>query len=227
VGDYEIQPHTSLALTKEAEGLLKFEQVEALSNFLKEVQWTPEVELQTILDIIMNAESDSIKLKAIKMLQDRRTDVLKNSGLMVKATKTQRDAEGNSTVFSAEVLASAFPQKKRSKQNARKQNTTNIPNTSDSADSPEEENTVVSTQSTATLHKPPTGSNVRNATGDDADTIGPECGGNLVPSSEDTEGTDTTGESVVGESEDILRPDECILDTESPVRESSGSSPEL
>jgi hypothetical protein len=136
---------------EELKGLLSFESATSLAQFFEGIGWTPIMELQTIMDIIQTTPSEHIKLRAIKMLQERRADILKNSGLIVKATRTQKDGKGGQTVFSTDALATSFgrPSIPRS--------ISDEPNEAEKSVRQGPETTVSTNTSEAAINKPPTG----------------------------------------------------------------------
>jgi len=93
---------------QDIEDILTFETVKKLAEFYRVVGWTPAMELQILINIIRTTDNDITKLRALKDLQNRRGEILRNSGLMVKATRIQKDADGGQTMFSANVVAAAL-----------------------------------------------------------------------------------------------------------------------
>ena len=193
-----------IPISDNARELLKFSDIDVMEQFLKNIGWTPVKELQLLMNIIESTDNDNVRLRAMKQLEAKRNDMIKNSGLMVRATRVQQDAQGNKTVFSADVLASAFPKNKRSS-NARQpiQDTEGQRATVpvDPEDGSQSGTTIISTESGATLHKPPVGT-----TGPDA--IEPETRGSRTVPCRDVEGSsdsdDTTGDNNIEETEGVL-----------------------
>lgn len=151
------QNHLGPRLNEDAMKLLAFEEVKALVSFYETVGWSPTMEYQILMDIIQTTEKDATRLKALKALQDRRAEIIKNSGLVVKATKTQKDKDGNQTVFTADVVASAFggpreiTKETRSTADGSEQNSTET-------EAPADDITGNgNASSTAAFHKPPSG----------------------------------------------------------------------
>lgn len=104
-------PSSLATLTPSAEDvrdILTFETVKALAEFYRAVGWTPVMELQILINIIQTTDNDVTRLRALKDLQTRRAEILRNSGLMVKATKVQKDADGGQTMFSANIVAATL-----------------------------------------------------------------------------------------------------------------------
>lgn len=97
-------------VSEDVKKVLDFESVQKLAEFYKSLEWHPFKELQIILDIIENADNDITRLRALKMFQDRRMEVLQNSGLVVSAQRTGKTADGSRLVFSTSMVAAALGQ---------------------------------------------------------------------------------------------------------------------
>ncbi|HEC63925.1 MAG TPA: hypothetical protein ENI23_01380 [bacterium] len=88
--------------------VLSFEDITALVDFYETIGWTPTMEFQLLVDIIQNTDNDNTRLRALKDLQARRREILEDTGLVIKATKVQKDADGGQTIFSTNIVSSAL-----------------------------------------------------------------------------------------------------------------------
>lgn len=99
---------TLVPSAEDVKDILTFETVKQLAEFYRAVGWSPATELQILINIIQTTDNDVTRLRALKDLQARRAEILRNSGLMVRATRVQKDADGGQTIFSANIVANAL-----------------------------------------------------------------------------------------------------------------------
>ncbi len=102
------QPSFLPASAEDIQKILSFEDITAVVNFFESIGWTPLMELQLLIDIIQNSDNDNTRLRALKDLQARRKEIIENSGLVVKATKIQKNEDGGQTIFSTNLVSSAL-----------------------------------------------------------------------------------------------------------------------
>lgn len=89
--------------------LMEFESLEQLSETLTRENWTPDEEIRTLVRLAREGPTSTVQLRAIKMLRDLRLELMKNSGLLATATRTERSPDG-STIMSTQLVTSMLTQ---------------------------------------------------------------------------------------------------------------------
>jgi hypothetical protein len=88
--------------------ILRFEDVGALMETLEDEGWTADEEIRTLVQLARESANEGIRLRAIKLLQTRRAEVLKAAGLLVQASRSRQEEDGSRTTLSANVVAAAL-----------------------------------------------------------------------------------------------------------------------
>ena len=88
--------------------LLRYENIRTLIDNYKVFDWSPELEIQYLIEIIRDTNDNAVRLRVLKEIRTRRMEVIKNSGLIVSASKTHESPDGTKTVFSTNLVATAL-----------------------------------------------------------------------------------------------------------------------
>lgn len=93
--------------------LTSFESIMPMVQVFDMYGYTPAEEIGLLIDMVRTAEKDGDRLKALKQLQQRRAEILTNSGVLVKATKTNINSDGSQTTLSGALVTNLLNPDKR------------------------------------------------------------------------------------------------------------------
>jgi len=81
-----------------------------LGELYSHLQWGPLEEFRVLVEIVRYSDDNKEKMRALRMLADRRAEVMKHSGLLVSAQQTSQDALGTRRVLTSSIVASVLNQ---------------------------------------------------------------------------------------------------------------------
>lgn len=93
---------------EQMEQLVQFTDASAFLESLEEFGWTGTTEVEEILLIARQNINLGAKLQAIKYLRELLYETMQASGLLVKATRTLRGADGDTLTLSADLVRSSL-----------------------------------------------------------------------------------------------------------------------
>lgn len=97
------------ATDEQVKEVLAFEGVPELAAFYRKIGWNPEKEFKILISIVEDEDEKSdTRLRALKELSVRRSEILQACGLKVKATRVKTDPSGVSTVCQADIVIAAM-----------------------------------------------------------------------------------------------------------------------
>jgi len=109
--------------------LASFTDIGEMLDALKTRKWTGDTELDELIAVARQNENLSAKISAIKYIRELLYETMQASGLMVKATRTFRGADGTTLTLSSDLIASALEAKqKRDKKQKGETNNASDPN---------------------------------------------------------------------------------------------------
>lgn len=91
------------------EQLVQFTDAGTFLTTLDQCNWTGATEIEEILTIARQNINLGAKLSAIKYLREILKDTMESSGLLVRATKTMHNPNGDTLSFTADLVTAALP----------------------------------------------------------------------------------------------------------------------
>ena len=95
--------------TVQIQQLVQFTDMSVFLNTLDACNWTGTTEIEEILKIAKQDMNLAAKLSAIKYLHELLKDAMETSGLLVRATKTIHNDNGDVLTFTADLVTAALP----------------------------------------------------------------------------------------------------------------------
>lgn len=90
------------------EKLLCYESLHNLVESLEALGWSGEEEVLMLVQMARYGESQQVRLKALKQLQDRRQEMMKNNGLIVQASESRTLPGGGHATLNTSVVGMAL-----------------------------------------------------------------------------------------------------------------------